>query len=137
MTEDDQCRIAFEKWHSLRWGIPNRIKEMDAYYGLKVDNLWLCWKEAWCQGTGSNKDLEAMMTESDGKIDDFARTVNIGGIGHLLGLAKGDDESEEDFKKRIAARAAAQPKTRDEYNAELFDLLILRSDIAAKRIFAN
>ncbi len=64
------------------------------------------------------------MTENtDKQVDDFAHVVNITGVGHLYGLAKGDNESDEDFKERIHSKIESRPKTKEERNNELFALL--------------
>jgi hypothetical protein len=59
----------------------------------------------------------------DNEVNEFCYQVNIEGVGHLYGLAKGDNESDEDFKKRIRSKIESRPKTKEEHNNELFALL--------------
>ena len=61
-----------------------------------------------------------MTKPTDKDIDNF---VNIVGVGHLIGLAQGENESDDDFKQRMLYRANFEPKTKAEYNADLFEWL--------------
>ncbi len=65
-------------------------------------------------------NVESDMSE---EIEHFRTVVNIIGLDHFYGLAKSDNESEGDFKKRIIERMTAIPKTKQEYNNDLFAFL--------------
>lgn len=58
-------------------------------------------------------------SELPDEIASFRTAVETGGFGHLYGLYRTNDETDEAFKSRIIERMTAQPKTRQEYNDEL------------------